>query len=133
MKNITPEFKTDDTVTFCAYPDQLNQDLKCKVKKVEIDEQKQRVLYHLSGSALSLTTGSCIKESQLFTPWLKAWELVNLYQLEFNLFKSDYLTDNCYSMKFSNSLMELIIRFDSGLVELFDVHGNLLQSESFEG
>lgn len=131
MKNITPEFKQGDTVTFCAYPEQLKQDLQCKVKKVEIDEQKQRVLYHLSGSAFSVTTGICIKESQLFKPWGIAWELVNTYQLEFSLFKSDYLTDDCYSMKFNNSLMELIIRFDSGLVELFDTHGNTLQSKEF--
>jgi|TARA_A100001518_G_C1227290_1_gene80743 hypothetical protein len=132
MKNIIPEFKQGDTVTFCAYPDQLKQDLKCKVTKVEIDEQNKRVLYHLSGSALSITTGSCIKESKLFTPWAIAWELVNLYQLEFNLFKSGYIVGNLYRMRFNNSLMELLIRFDSGLVELFDIHGNLLQSESFE-
>ena len=131
MKNITPEFKQGDTVTFCAYPEQLKQNLKCKVKRVEIDEQKQRVLYHLSGSALSITSGSCIKESELFKPWAIAWGLVNMYQLEFNLFKSEYLTDNCYSMKFNNSLMELIIRFDSGLVELFDTNGNTLQTKRF--
>ncbi len=131
MKTLKPEFKINDIVTFCAYPDQLNQDLKCKVKKVEIDNEKGRILYHLTGSALSVTSGSCIKESELFKPYKIAFDLINLYDLEFNLFKSDYLSDNLYLMKFSNSKMELMIRFESKLVELFDIHGNILQSIKF--
>lgn len=131
MKTLKPEFKINDIVTFCAYPDQLKQDLKCKVKKVEIDKEKGRILYHLTGSALSVTSGSCIKESELFKPYKIAFDLINLYDLEFNLFKSDHISDNLYLMKFSNSKMELMLRFEAGLVELFDVHGNVLQSIKF--
>lgn len=131
MKTLKPEFKTGDIVTFCAYPDQLNEDLKCKVKGIEIDNEKGRVLYHLTGSALSITSGSCIKESELFKPYKIAFDLINLYDLEFNLFKSDHLSKSLYIMKFSNSKMELMIRFDSKLVELFDTHGNILQSIEF--
>lgn len=131
MKTLKPEFSVNDVVTFCAYPDQLNQDLKCKVKRVEVDKEKGRILYHLTGSALSVTTGSCIKESVLFKPYKIAFDLINLYQLKFNLFKSDRLPDNIYMMKFSNSKMELLIRFDSNLVELFDTHGNVLQSINY--
>lgn len=131
MKTLNPEFKVNDIVTFCAYPDQVDQDLKCKVKKVEVDNEKGKVLYHLTGSVLSVTSGACIKESELFKPYKIAFDLMKLYDLEFNLFKSDHLSDNLYLMKFSNSKMELMIRFESKLVELFDTYGNVLQSKNF--
>lgn len=131
MKTLKPEFEVNDIVTFCAYPDQFDQDLKCKVRKVEIDNEKGRILYHLRGSVLSVTSGSCIKESDLFKPYKIAFDLMKLYNLEFNLFKSDHLSKSLYIMKFSNSKMELMIRFDSKLVELFDTHGNTLQSIEF--
>ena len=131
MKSLKPEFKVNDVVTFCAYPDQLKQDLKCKILKIEIDHKKGYVLYHLSGDALSITSGGCIKESELFKPWRAAFTVVNDYNLEFNLFKSEYLTENCYSMKFRNTNKELLIRFDSSLVELFEENGQLLASSKF--
>lgn len=131
MKSLKPEFKVGDVVTFCAYRDQLKQNLKCKVREIEIDNEKGRVLYHLTGSALSVTSGSCIKESELFKPYKIAFDLMGLYDLEFNLFKSDHISGNLCLMKFSNSKMELMIRFESKLVELFDTHGNVLQSIKF--
>ncbi len=131
MKTLKPEFKVNDIITFCAYPDQVNQDLKCKVRKVEVDNERGRILYHLTGSALSVTSGSCIKESELFKPYGISFDLMRTYDLKFNVFKSDHISDDLYIMKFSNSKMELMIRFESKLVELFDTHGNTLQSIKF--
>lgn len=129
MENLNVEFNVGDVVTFCAYPEQLKQDLKCKVVKIETENDK--VFYHISGDALSVTTGESIKESELFKPYKIAFELINKYGLQFNVFKSQRYTETCYCMRFNDTKIELLIRDIARLVELFDENGKTMECIKF--
>lgn len=130
-KRIGAEFVTGDTVTFCAYPDQLTQDLKAIVRGVSVDDNG-RILYDISGAkVLSITTGNSLKESVMFKPFGIAFGMINERELLYNVFKSEWLTDNCYQFKFSNSNQIILIRLESNVVELFHSNGNLLESREF--
>ena len=130
--NLIPEFKIGDQVTFCAYPDQMNNNLKAIVKEVILDQAHQRIFYRVSGDVVSYTTGQSLKESKLFIPFGIAFSMINERQLITNYFKSDWLTDSCYVYKFENSNQEIVLRLDSQLVELFGADGKVWQSASYK-
>lgn len=129
--NLIPEFKVGDSVTFCAYPDQMNSSLKAIVKEVILDQTHQRIFYRVSGDVVSYTTGQSLKESKLFIPFGIAFNMINERQLVVNHFKSDWLTGSYYVYKFDNSNQEILLRLDSQIVDLLGADGKVWQSVSF--
>lgn len=123
------EFKIGDTVTFCAYLDQYKalkrSPLTCRVNSANEDGDK--VIYNLSGAALSSTRGSCIVESELFKPFKNAFELMIKYSLIPDDFKSGYITSNLFEYKFKNSNKTILIRSKKGITELFNESGDKME------
>lgn len=130
--NLIPEFKVGDSVTFCAYPDQMKSNLKAVVKEVITDSLQQRIFYRVSGDCIGCTTGTSLKESKLFIPFGIAFNMINERQLVVNHFKSDWLADSCYVYKFDNSNQEIVLRLDSQIVELFGADGKVWQSVEYK-
>lgn len=125
----TAEFKTGDTVTFCAYSDQLKKSLKCKVTEV-MPQDDGRIFYRLSGDVSSITSGVCIKESELFKPHEIALRWIAELKTYEKLSSEWFTTLDCYCYKLENG-HEILVRTNSGLVELFDTNGNVVKSEAF--
>lgn len=123
------EFKTGDQVTFCAYLDQYKtikrSPLTCSVTSVK--KEGDKVLYQLSGKALSLTSGMCIVESELFKPFKKAFDLMIKYNLYPDDFNSGYITSDLFEYRFKNSDRTILIRVEQGITELFNGLGRLVK------
>lgn len=130
--NLLPEFKVGDSVTFCAYPDQMNSNLRAVVREVVFDHEYKRIFYRISGDAISYTTGQSLKESKLFIPFGVAFDMINERQLQIDSFKTDWVCDDRkYLFKFKNSNQQIEIDLNCRTVKLIGADHKIWQSVNY--